>query len=95
MSKTALEAYDRLLSQVVDCFDTESVRKLVDLRADADTQARVEELADKSTEGLLTLEEREEYDTYIRAANLIAILQAKARKALSSREAGAGARSSH
>jgi hypothetical protein len=95
MSKTALDAYDRLLSQVVECFDANSTRRLVELRADPATQARVEELADKCTEGLLTQEELEEYNAYIRAANLIAILQAKARKVLSSGEGVTGARSSH
>ena len=42
----------------------------------------MDELADKCTEGKLTSEEHEEYETSIRFANYLAILQAKARKLL-------------
>jgi hypothetical protein len=45
-------------------------------------QERLDILADKGTEGQLSPEEREEYETYVRAIHLIAILQAKARKLL-------------
>ena len=40
-------------------------------------QARIDELADKCTEGELTHEERAEYETYVRAGTFISILQAK------------------
>ena len=40
---------------------------------------RIDELADKRDEGLLTPEERTEYETYVRFGNFVAILQAKAR----------------
>ena len=45
-------------------------------------QGRIEELADKCTEGGLTPEERDEYDALIRVGNFVAILQAKARRLL-------------
>jgi uncharacterized protein YnzC (UPF0291/DUF896 family) len=45
---------------------------------------RIDTLADKCTEGQLTPEEREEYETYVQASRFIAILQAKARNLLSS-----------
>jgi len=64
----------------------ELARYLVGLRADAELQARVDELADKANEGLLTLEERDEYDGYISANEIIALLQAHARRALKRRE---------
>ena len=48
-------------------------------RADARTQARVDELAEKCTDGQLTPEERNEYEAYVQASTLIGILQAKAR----------------
>jgi hypothetical protein len=73
---------DRMLVPVSECFTPEAARKLVQLRADPDLQARIDELADRNTEGVLTEEERGEYETSVRAANLIAILQAKARKFL-------------
>ena len=52
------------------------------LRADPEFQDRIDLLADRCTEGLLTADEREEYDTYIRAIHIIGILQAGARRRL-------------
>lgn len=56
-------ALDRILDPVSRCFTPEVARALLLLRADADTQARIEELADKSTEGQLSADERAEYET--------------------------------
>ena len=52
------------------------------MRKNSRLQARIDELAGRCTEGGLTEEEKFEYETYVRAGNLIAILQAKARKLL-------------
>jgi hypothetical protein len=73
---------DRLLEPVSRCLTPEAARRLVELRADPQLQERIDTLADKCTEGQLTLEESEEYDTYIRVSRFIAILQAKARRLL-------------
>src|SRR5713226_1783634 len=48
---------DQLLTPVGDCLTPEVARHLVDLHASADVQARLEALADKSTEGQLSAEE--------------------------------------
>jgi len=45
-------------------------------------QSRIDYLADRSNEGLLTLEERDEYAGYLHAVDVIAVLQAKARSLL-------------
>jgi len=73
---------DKLLDPITRCLTSEAARKLVELRADTDVQGRVDELADKSTAGVLTDEERAEYETYIAASTLIGILQSKAKKLL-------------
>ena len=73
---------DRIIDSVSECFTPDGARKLIELRADAATQQRVDELADKCTEGLLTPEEKEEYETYVRLSTFIGILQAKARARL-------------
>ena len=73
---------DRLLEPVSRCLTPEVARQLVELRADRKLQERIDTLADKCTEGQLTPEEREEYETYVRVSRFIAILQAKARKLL-------------
>jgi hypothetical protein len=73
---------DRLVEPVVKTFTPEVARALVRLRADAQLQARMDELAEKCNEGQLTPEEREEYETSVRFANYLAIIQAKARRLL-------------
>jgi hypothetical protein len=70
---------DQILDPVTRCLTPEASRRLLDLRADAATQARVDELAEKANEGLLTPDERDEYEAYISAANVVAILQSKVR----------------
>ena len=62
--------------------DCRSAESLLLLRADAEMQGRIEELADKCTEGKLTPEERDEYEAMIRVGNFVAILQAKDRRLL-------------
>ncbi len=74
---------DRLLDPITRCLTPEAARKLVELRADAAVQGRVDELADKSTAGSLSADERAEYEAYVAANTLIGILQSKARKMLS------------
>jgi hypothetical protein len=70
---------DRWLDPVSKALNAEAARQLLDLRADDEMQHRVEELADRNTEGLLTAEERSEYEAIIAASELVAVLQAKAR----------------
>ena len=72
----------RLLEPVGRCLTPDVARELVNLRADPAMQERLDELADKSTEGTLTDDEREEYETYVHAIDFIAILQAQARNLL-------------
>ena len=43
---------------------------------------RMDELAEKCNHGRLTSEEREEYETSVRFANYLALIQAKARRLL-------------
>jgi CBS domain containing-hemolysin-like protein len=73
---------ERVLAAVGQCLDRQSAESLLRLRADTEMQGRIEELADKCTEGRLTPEEREEYEAMIRVGNFVAILQAKARRLL-------------
>jgi hypothetical protein len=73
------DVLDRMLDPFVDCFTPEVAERIVNLRADASTQARVEELADKANEGELSLEEQAEYDRYLEAYHFVTMLQIKAR----------------
>jgi hypothetical protein len=73
---------DRMLEPVSTCLTKEVAGRLIRLQADPQVQARIDELADRCTEGALNEEERAEYETYVRVGNLIALLQAKARRLL-------------
>ena len=60
----------------------EVAERLVQFRADAGTQTRLDELAEKANEGCLSDQERREYETYISAIDFVTVLQAKARTVL-------------
>jgi hypothetical protein len=81
-ANSAHAAFERVLAAVGQCLDRQSAEALLRLRADVEMQGRIEELADKSTEGRLTSEERDEYEALIRVGNFVALLQAKARRLL-------------
>lgn len=72
----------KLLDDVSRCLTPAVARRIVEVRADAETQARVKELAEKCNEGQLTPNERAEYESYVSTNTFVAILQAKARAVL-------------
>ena len=73
---------DELIEPVASCFTPEVARRIVNLRASADLQSKLDELADKCSEGLLTAEEHQQYESYVRGMNFIGVLQASARAQL-------------
>ncbi len=72
----------RLLEPVGLIMPVEFAQKLASMRASPEVQARIDELADRCTEGELTENERAEYEAYVYAIDVISILQAQARSAL-------------
>ena len=52
---------DRMLDPLIRCLDAESVKRVLELSVDPVVQARVDVLAERANEGLLTPEERAEY----------------------------------
>ena len=79
---TAAIHLDRFLDPLADCLSPEVAVKVADLRADEEMQTRIDYLADRANEGLLTDDEREEYSGYLHAIDVITVLQAKARSQL-------------
>lgn len=73
---------DRFLDPVTDSFTPEMAHTVVNLRADAETQVRIEELRHKANLGTLTSEEDAEYKEFVEAVDIISIIQSKARKFL-------------
>jgi hypothetical protein len=72
----------RLVDPLGDCLTAESARRILALKADRKLQARVDCLADRSSAGLLTPEERAEYNSYVKFGTFVAILKSKARQLL-------------
>lgn len=62
----------------------EKAEEVVEFRADPELQARIEELASRSTEGQLSEAESAEYAGYVRANKFVAILQRQARQLIES-----------
>ena len=73
------DVLDRVFTPFAASLTPDAAENIARYRADAQTQARVDELADKANEGSLSEAERAEYDKYLDAFHLITILQAKAR----------------
>jgi hypothetical protein len=82
MSTAAALSLDRLLEPLAGCLSPDVAAKVADLRADEEMQTRIDYLADRANEGLLTDDEREEYAGYLHAIDVITVLQAKARSQL-------------
>ncbi|HEY8665407.1 MAG TPA: hypothetical protein VIL86_02020 [Tepidisphaeraceae bacterium] len=72
---------DEMLDPVGECLTPAVAARIAALRASAQTQRRLDELAKKNSEGLLTPDEESEYEAYVEALDVIAVLQAKARRA--------------
>jgi hypothetical protein len=74
---------DLLLDPVGNCLTREVAERLVGLRAAPQVQEKLDNFAEKSSEGTLTAEERAEYEASLRAINFISVLQSKARAMIS------------
>jgi hypothetical protein len=74
---SAASVLDELLGPFGECLDGESARRVMEFRIPPHLQQRVEILAERANEGLLTDEERDEYDTLIDVSDVISILKLK------------------
>lgn len=75
-------AFDRGTTPVLRILSADQARQFVQYQADDSLRERIDELAAKSNEGLLTPDELAEYEGYVRANKFVAVLQAQARKFL-------------
>jgi hypothetical protein len=73
-------AFDRGIRPVMEIVLPDRADAIIHFRADPQLEARIEELAQKSTEGQLTDDERAEYAGYIRANKFVAILKRQAQR---------------
>ena len=68
-----------LLRPLRSHLSTELADALMRLKADAQIQARYQQLASKNTEGTLTRAEKAELESLVRANSILTILKAEAR----------------
>jgi hypothetical protein len=73
-------ALDRLVGSLSECLTPESARRVLALKADRKLQARVDYLARRGSQGMLTPEEQTEYGNYVAFGTFVAILKSKARQ---------------
>jgi hypothetical protein len=73
---------DQLLEPITACLTPQVARRIVDLQLEPSISARIMALAEKANAGELTAEEDEEYKGYVEGGDMIALLQAKARRFL-------------
>ncbi|MFO0812388.1 MAG: hypothetical protein U0796_04165 [Gemmatales bacterium] len=72
----------QLLEPVSAALNPEAARKLLRIRYDRKTRQRVAQLARKCNEGELSDEERLEYESFVIAGEIVALLQAQSRTVL-------------
>ncbi len=71
---------DLLLDPLAECFTPDVARRIAEMPAAPAAQARIDELADKSTEAALSTDERQEYEAILRMMCFIGLLQKKAKE---------------
>ena len=84
-TSSEVAAFDRGVRPLMQIVLPEKAEAVIGCRADPELQERIEELAEKSTEGQLTEAERSEYAGYVRANKFVAILQQHAWRLIESR----------
>ncbi|HEY5866059.1 MAG TPA: hypothetical protein VI542_11035 [Candidatus Tectomicrobia bacterium] len=72
----------KILDPVAACFTPEVAQRIVALRVDPAVHARITLLAEKCNEGTIAPEEMTEYEAYIHAMDVVAVLQKQAKALL-------------
>lgn len=73
---------DQLLDPFTQCLDAESAQRVIEFGISQAVQERVSALAERANDGVLTEDERTDYEALINAADFIAILKLKAHRRL-------------
>ena len=79
---SAATVLDGFLDPLGRCLDAESARRVVELRVSPPVQQRIDTLAERANDGVLTSDEAAEYEALTDAADFISILKIKARQHL-------------
>ena len=73
-------AFDQLLNPATGWLTPQAAQKLVDWQVSDDMRSRIEALGRKANLGTLTEEEDAEYRSYLDDAEVISLMQAKAKR---------------
>jgi len=76
------EVLAKLMRPLSRSLSADLARALLSLRADEETQARYDELADRNTRGALSRDEAQELEAIVRANTFLGILKAQAQATL-------------
>ena len=79
-----IAAFDRGVRPLMQIVLSEKAEAVISFGADPELQERIDELAERSADGLLTEAERSEYAGYVRANKFVAIWQHYARSLIES-----------
>ena len=74
-----LDIVNSVLDPFTECLTPEAAKRIAAFHATPATQSRLDDLAGKANEGLLTADEHAEYDRYRSVFHFVTILQSKAR----------------
>ena len=77
---STMTAFQRGIGPILEKLLPGRAEAVLAVEADPALRERIEELANRNTEGLLTPEEMEEYTGYVRANKFVAVLRREARK---------------
>jgi hypothetical protein len=79
---SSLAVPDSLLDPFSRCLDAESALRVTEFRVDQGVQLRIDALAERANNGVLSENESTEYESLVNAADLISILKLKAGRRL-------------
>lgn len=77
----------RIIAPISRCLTPAAAKQILSLRPDTSASRRLATLAAKCDRGTLTPEERAEYQLFVEVGDLVALLQAKARRFLAEHSA--------
>jgi hypothetical protein len=81
-TKSEAAIWARVIGAENNGLSTEAARTLLQLGFSEWDKSRMNELAQKNQEGLLSAEEREELEGYVKVGDVLSLLHLKARKSL-------------
>lgn len=74
--------WSRVIEPEKNGLSPEAARSILELTFSERDKARLAELAEKCNEGVLSAEERAEYEAYVKVGDVLSLLHLKAKKSL-------------